>query len=262
MVLGETEIVCQVKNAYDTARTAHLTGPVLNRTFQKAFQTLKAIRTQTGIGRGATSVGSAAAELAERVFGNDLAMRKVMIIGAGQMGEACVRHLAKKGAGSILVSNRSLHHAIELAEEFGGQVLPFDQCFQAIAEVDIVVTATACPNTLLRGADVEKLIHARRNRPLFLIDLSVPRNIDPKIQLIDNVYLYNIDDLEAIVHENVRSRGKDLVKCEQIIGSQAAALMAKLEGDTEVPGSRFLNPARVASLHGLPISPVRLFSTP
>jgi glutamyl-tRNA reductase len=233
MVLGETEIICQVKTAYDMARAARLTGHVLNRTFQKAFQTLKAIRAQTSIGRGATSVGSAAAELAERIVGNNFPMQKVMIIGAGQMGEACIRHLAKKGVGSILISNRSFHQAIELAEKFGGQVVPFDQCFQAIAEVDIVVTATACPNTLLRRADVEKVIPARRNRPLFLIDLSVPRNIDPEIQFVDNVYLYNIDDLEAIVRENVRSRGKDLAKCEQIIGSHAAALMAKLGGEKE-----------------------------
>jgi glutamyl-tRNA reductase len=261
MALGETEIICQVKNAYDMARAAHLTGPVLNRTFQKAFQTLKAIRTQTSIGRGAISVGSAAAELAERIFGHDLAIQKVMIIGAGQMGEACVRHLAKKGVRSILISNRSFHHAMELAEEFSGRVLPFDQCLQAMADVDIVVAATACPNTLLRRADVEKLIHLRRNRPLFLIDLAVPRNIDPEIQFIDHVYLYNIDDLEAIVRENVRSRGKDLVRCEQIIGSQAAGLMAKLELEKEVLNNRFLNPAQTGSLKGLPISPAGLFST-
>ena len=229
MALGETEITGQVKNAYDIARAAHLTGPVLNRTFQKAFQTLKAIRTQTCIGRGATSVGSAAAELAERIFGHDLAVRKVMIIGAGQMGEACLRHLAKKGARSMLISNRSSDRAVELAKEFSGRVLPFDQCLPAMADVDIVVAATACPYTLLRRADVEKLLHQRRSRPLFLIDLSVPRNIDPEIQRLDNVYLYNIDDLEAIVRENVRSRENDLVKCEQIIASQATGLMAKLE---------------------------------
>ncbi len=158
-----------------------------------------------------------------------------MIIGAGQMGEACVRHLAKKGVGSVLISNRSFHRATELAEEFGGRVLPFDQCLPAMADVDIVVAATACPHTLLRRADVEKVIPARKNRPLFLIDLSVPRNIDPEIQFIDNVYLYNIDDLEAIVRENVRLRGKDLAKCEQIIGSHAAALMAKLELEKEAP---------------------------
>lgn len=260
MVLGETEIVCQVKNAYDTARAAHLTGPVLNRTFQKAFQTLKAIRTQTGIGRGVTSVGSAAAELAERVFGQDLATRKVMIIGAGQMGEACVRHLAKKGVGSILISNRSFHHAMDLAREFGGRVLPFDQCLQAMADADIVVAATACPNILMHRADVGKLIHARRNRPLFLIDLSVPRNLDPEIQCLDHVYLYNIDDLEAIVCENVRSREKELMKCEQIINSQAAGLMAKLALEKEVLNNQFPNPAQIGLLEALPISPARLFS--
>jgi glutamyl-tRNA reductase len=233
MVLGESEITCQVKNAYDTARSAQLTSRVLNRTFQKAFQTLKAIRTQTSIGRGATSVASVAAELAERIFGNDFPMQKVMIIGAGQMGEACLRYLSKRGVGSILISNRSLPRAIELAKVFGGHVLPFDECLEAMADVDIVVAATGCPNTLLHRMDVEQLICARRNRPLFLIDISVPRNIDPEIQCLDNVYLYNIDDLETIVRENVRSRGKDLAKCEQIIASNAAALMTKLELEKE-----------------------------
>ncbi len=139
-------------------------------------------------------------------------------------------------------------------------MLPFDQCFQAIAEVDIVVTATACPNTLLRRADVEKAVSARGNRPLFLIDLSVPRNIDPEIQFLDNVYLYNIDDLDAIVRENVRLRGKDLAMCEQIIGSHAAALTAKLALEKEVLNSEFLTPAQVGSLNGLPISPARFLS--
>jgi glutamyl-tRNA reductase len=231
MVLGETEIAGQVKNAYDTARVAQLTGPVLNRTFQKAFQILKAIRTQTNIGRGATSVGSVAAQLAERIFNHDLATQKVMIIGAGQMGEACLRHFAKKGVGSILISNRSFPRANELAREFDGRVLPFDRCLQAMAEVDIVVAATACPHALLRRADMEKLVSARRNRPLFLIDLAVPRNIDPEVQGLDNVYLYNIDDLEAIMRENVRLRGKELAGCEQMIRSHAGSLMAKLESD-------------------------------
>jgi glutamyl-tRNA reductase len=233
---------------------------VLNRTFQKAFQTLKAIRTQTSIGRGATSVGSTVAELAERIFGRDLGAQKVMIIGAGQMGEACVRHLAKKGVGSILISNRSFHHAMELAKEFSGRVLPFDQCLQAMADVDIVVAATSCPNAVLRRAEVEKLIHARRNRPLFLIDLSVPRNLDPEIQHIDHVFLYNIDDLEAIVRENVRSRGKDLVKCEQIIGSQAVGLMAKLDLEKEILNRPVSGSHADWVTEGLPISPARLFS--
>ena len=229
LVLGETEITGQVKNAYETARAARLTGPVLNRTFQKAFQTLKAIRTLTNIGRGPTSVASVATELVEKIFGHSLASRKVMIIGAGQTGEACLRHLVKKGVGSFLISNRSFHCAIDLAKEYGGRALPFDRCLQALAEMDIVVTATACPRFLLRRADLEEMIPARRNRPLFLIDLSVPRNIDPDIQRLDNVYLYNIDDFEAIVRQNVGSREKEMAKCEHIVRSQAASLLAKLE---------------------------------
>jgi glutamyl-tRNA reductase len=229
LVLGETEISCQVKNAYETARAAHLTGPVLNRTFQKAFQTLKAIRTQTNIGRGATSIGSVAGELAGKIFGHSLGNQKVMVIGAGQMGQSCIRRLVKKGVGSILISNRSFQRATDLAREFGGRVLPFDRCLAAMAEVDIVVAATACPKMLLRRAELEELIPARRSRPLILIDLSVPRNIDPDVQEIDHVYLYNIDDFEAIVREHVRSRRKDMAMCQHMVGSHAASLMEKLK---------------------------------
>lgn len=233
MVIGETEITGQVKHAYETAHTARLTGRVLNRVFQKALQTAKEIRTRTGIGRGATSVGSVAVELAEKIFRDSLAQKTVIIIGAGKMGEACVRHLAKKGAQSILVSNRSFDHAVELAGAFGGKALRFEECLTAMADADIVVASTGCPKTLLHRADVEKLMHARRNRPLFLIDISVPRNIDPEVQRLDNVYLYNIDDLEAIVRENVRSRAQELAVCEQIIDTRVAALMDKLNLEKE-----------------------------
>lgn len=228
MALGETEITGQVKTAYEAARMAHLTGPVLNRVFQKAFQTAKEIRSQTSIGRGATSVGSVAVELAERIFHQDLSQHKVIIIGAGQMGETCVRHFAKKGSRSILVSNRSFERAIELAAEFGGEAVRFEDCLEAMTHVDIVVAATACPNTLLRRADVENLMRRRKNRSLFLIDIAVPRNIDADAESLEGVYLYNIDDLQALVSENLRSRQKDLAKCEQIIHARASALVARL----------------------------------
>jgi len=241
MVLGETEVTGQVKTAYEAARAAHLTGPVLNRVFQKAFQTAKEIRTQTSIGRGSTSVGSVAVELAERIFRHDLSQHKVMIIGAGQLGETCVRHFAKKGAQSILVSNRSFERAIELATEFGGEAVRFEDCLEAMTHVDIVVAATGCPNTLLRRADVENLMRGRKNRPLFLIDIAVPRNIDAHVQSLEGVYLYNIDDLQALVRENVRSRQQDLAKCDQIIDARASALMAKLSLEIEKP-QLFLRP--------------------
>jgi glutamyl-tRNA reductase len=228
MVLGETEVIGQVKTAYEVARAAHLTGRVLNRVFQKAFQTAKEIRSQTSIGRGATSVGSVAVELAERIFHHDLSQHKVIIIGAGQLGQTCVRHLAKKGARSILVSNRSFKRAIELATEFGGEAVRFEECLDAMTQVDIVVAATAYPNILLRRADVENLMHRRKNRPLFLIDLAVPRNIDADAESLEGVYLYNIDDLQTLVSENLRSRQQDMAKCEQIIHARASALVANL----------------------------------
>ena len=241
MVLGETEITGQVKTAYEAARAAQLTGPVLNRVFQKAFQTAKEIRSQTSIGRGATSVGSVAVELAERIFRHDLSQQKVIIIGAGQMGETCIRHLAKKGARSILVSNRSFERAVELARQFGGEAVRFEECLQTMTEVDIVVAAAGCPNTLLRHTDVEKLMGRRKNRPLFLIDIAVPRNIDAHVQSLEGVYLYNIDDLQALVRENVRSRQQDVAKCDQIIDARASVLMAKLSLEIEKP-QLFLRP--------------------
>ena len=233
MLLGETEITGQVKNAYEIARGVRLTGGSLNRVFQKAFQTAKEIRTRTGIGRGATSVGSVAVELAEKIFGNDLPKQSVIIIGAGPMGEACVRHLAKKGAQSILVSNRSFDRAVELAKEFSGRAVGFDECLIAMGDADIVIASTSCAQTLLHRTEVEKLMEGRRNRPLFLIDISVPRNIEATVQCLDNVYLYNIDDLEAIVRDGVRAREQELVLCYQIIGERAVALLEKLNSENE-----------------------------
>jgi glutamyl-tRNA reductase len=228
MVLGETEISGQVKQAYETARAAKLTGGTLNRVFQSAFQVAKEIRSRTGIGRGATSIGGVGVELAEKIFRHDLSRQSVMIIGAGQMGEACVRHLTKKGARSILVSNRSFDRAIKLAAHFAGRAVRFEDCRAAMAGADIVVASTCSPKTLLHRADIEQAMATRRNRPLILIDISVPRNIDPEAQGIENVYLYNIDDLNAIVGENVQNREREIAFCNRIIEARAGTLMEKL----------------------------------
>jgi glutamyl-tRNA reductase len=217
MVIGETEITGQVKLAYQAAQAAKLTGRVLNRVFQTALQTAKEIRTQTGIGRGATSVGSVAVELAERIFDRELSEKTVMIIGAGKMGEACVRHLNKKGARSVLVSNRSFERAQTLAAEFGGRAIRFDDCLAAMVEADIVVSSTGCPHTILHREDIAKVMSARRNRPLVLVDIAVPRDIAADVQRLDNVYLYDVDDLEVIVRENVRHREQELARCRHII---------------------------------------------
>jgi len=227
MVLGETEITGQVKHAYQAAKDAKLTGRILNRVFQTALQTAKDIRTQTGIGRGATSVGSVAVELAERIF-KQLSDKTVMIIGAGKMGEACVRHLNKKGARSVLVSNRSLERAEALAAEFGGRAIRFDDCLNAMVEADIVVSSTGCPHTILHRAEIERVMAARRNRPLVLVDIAVPRDIAADVQSLNNVYLYDVDDLEVIVRENVRNREQELHHCQDIIRERTEAVIAKI----------------------------------
>ena len=228
MALGETEITGQVKKAYEVALDAQLTGPLLNRVFQKAFQVVKEIRTHTAIGRGATSIGGVAVELAERIFHHDLSKQSVLIIGAGQMGEACARHLVKKGASSILVSNRSVERAVELAKELGGRAVRFEDCLSSMADADIVLVSTSWPKTFLQRTQVEEVILSRRNRPLVLIDISVPRNIDAEVQRLDNVYLYNIDDLEIVAHENIRNREQELALCHGIIDVRATELLQKL----------------------------------
>jgi glutamyl-tRNA reductase len=232
MVIGETEITGQVKQAYQTAQQAKLTGRVLNRLFQTALQTAKEIRTQTQIGRGATSVGSVAVELAERIF-KDLADKTVLIVGAGKMGESTVKHLAKRGAKSVLVSNRSFDRAQALAAEFGGRAIRFDDCLNAMTEADIVVTSTGCPHTILHRAEIENVMPARRNRPLVLIDIAVPRNIAPDVQQVNNVYLYDVDDLEVIVRENVKMREQEVTRCQNIIAERTEAVLARIQPPRE-----------------------------
>ena len=227
MVIGETEITGQVKQAYQAAQEAKLTGRVTNRLFQTALQVAKEIRTQTGIGRGATSVGSVAVDLAERIFDRDLSGKTVMIIGAGKMGEACIRHFTKRGARSVLVSNRSYDRALSLANEFGGRAVRFDECLLAMAQADIVVSSTGSPQTILHPDDVASVMAGRGNRPLFLIDIAVPRDIDAEVDQLDNVYLYNMDHLEEIVRENVRHREQELARCQAILGERTEALMAR-----------------------------------
>jgi glutamyl-tRNA reductase len=246
MVLGETEITGQVKHAYLSAQEVKLTGKTLNRVFQAALQVAKEIRTKTGIGRGATSVGSVAVELAERIFDRDLSEKIVMIIGAGKMGEVCVRHLAKRGAKTVLVSNRSFERAQNLAAEFGGRAISSDECRQALAVADIVVSSTGSPHIVLHRKDIASILSARRNRPLFLVDIAVPRDIDPTVQELNNVFLYDIDDLEAIVRANTKCREQELARCQTIIAERTTAVMAKIK-----PVSGRAYEARVRSFYNV-----------
>src|ERR1700751_1040638 len=187
-------------------KSAGPTGPVLNRLFQKAFQTTKEIRTRTAIGRGTVSIKSAAVDLIEKAFSDDLANKSVMVIGAGEMAERCVQLLVKKGVRSIFVSSRSFDRAIDLANRCGGEAVCFGYCLFEMRDVDVVIAATSSAEMLLSCRDIENLMKARRNRPLLLIDLSVPRNIDPAVTGLDHVSLYNIDDLESLARRGVQAR--------------------------------------------------------
>jgi glutamyl-tRNA reductase len=229
MVLGETEITGQVKNAYQAAKDAGLTGKKMNRLFQTAMQVVKEVRTNTAIGRGATSVGSVAVALAEKVFDRDLGDKTVMILGAGKMGEACVKHLAKRGAKTVLVSNRSFERAEKLAAEFGGRAVRLEDSAAAMIEADILVSSTGSPDIVLRREDVAAILPARKNRPLVLVDIAVPRDIDPAVQELPNIFLYNIDDLEAVVRENTKNREKELSFCNAVINGRAAELMKRFD---------------------------------
>ena len=228
MILGETEIIGQIKNAYEIARNAGLTGGVLNRLFQRAFQATKEIRTRTGIGRGTVSIKSTAVELIRKT---DLSQQSIMVLGAGEMAECCLRLLVKEGARSILVANRSFDRAIDLAIQYGGQAVCLGDCLFEMPDVDVVIAATSSAETLLYRDDIERLMEARRHRPLLLIDLAVPRNIEPTVGGLENVSLYNIDDLEAAAREAVRNREGELAACHRIIDTHVAALIEKL--DTE-----------------------------
>jgi glutamyl-tRNA reductase len=232
MVLGETEITGQIKTAYEIARTSGLTARVLNRVFQRAFQAAKEIRTRTGIGRGAVSIKSAALELVENTLG-DICRKSIMVIGAGEMAERCVRLLAAKGVGSILISNRSFDRASDLAIRCGGEAVCFGECLFGMRDVDVVIAATSSPESLLTRCNAENLMRARRQRRLLLIDLSVPRNIDPGVRSLDNVSLYNIDDLETIAQQGVEARQRELAACYQIMEAHVAVLIERLHAENE-----------------------------
>lgn len=230
MVLGETEIIGQIKHAYEISHSAKLTGRILNRLFQRAFQTTKEIRTRTDIGRGAVSIKSAAVELIGKTFGGDFS-QPIMVIGAGDVAKSCVRSLSKKGARSILISNRSFDRALDLALQCGAEAVCFGDCLFGMRDVDVVIAATSSSDTLLNRDDAENLMKARRRRPLLLIDLAVPRNIDPAVRKLENISLYDIDDLETIAREGVAARQQELAACYQIIEAHVAALVEKLHAE-------------------------------
>jgi len=224
MVLGETEILGQLKKAYELAFQHKHTGARLNKAFQRAFHVAKHIRTETNIQRGSVSVASVAVELAEKIF-SSLADREVLVIGAGETSEKTARALLSRGARGIVVANRSHERAVALAGEFGGRAVQFDDWVGEFQKIDIAISSTSAPHHILDRAGLEPLMKARQQRPLLLIDIAVPRDIDPEVNFLENVYLYNIDDLQAIADDYLKLRQEEIVKCEAIIGEKVKGLL-------------------------------------
>ncbi len=227
LVLGETEILGQLKKAYDVALAAGHTGKVLNKSFQSAFSVAKKVRSETQIQRGNTSVASVAVDLAERIF-DDLGKRDVMVIGAGDTSEKTARALLSRGARSLFVSNRSFERAEALATELGGRAIHFDDWEKEFGRIDIIISSTSAPHYVLDRPKLEKLLRQRGPRALLIIDIAVPRDIDPEVKLLEDVFLANVDDLQAVADEHVRNRREEIVRCEAIIRGKAESLLASL----------------------------------
>ena len=221
MVMGEPQILGQLKEAYRQAVDNRATTVLLNRLLHHAFRVAKRVRTETGIAGNAVSVSYAAVELAKKIFG-DLKGKKILIIGAGEMSELAVRHLIRQGAGHILIANRTYERAKELAETLQGTPLAFDRIPEALPEIDIVIASTGAPGYVVSAEMVASALRRRRNRLLFLIDIAVPRDIDPAAGDIENVYLYNIDHLQDVVDSNKEVRRMEAMKAEGIIAEEIA----------------------------------------
>ncbi len=227
MVLGESDIVRQVKSAYSSAREAGLSGTALNALFHKAQHVAKRARTENDLGRGAFSVGHAAAELAETIFGS-LAGRTVLLLGAGDMSETTARHLTSAGAATVLVANRTFDRATRLAELLNGRAVRYEEFPEYLQRADIVIASTAAPQTVVHRDMVDPVMRQRRQRPLFLIDIAVPRDIETSVGDLDGVFLYNIDDLQQVVAEDIAERRARAAQAEAMVREEAFAFAALL----------------------------------
>jgi glutamyl-tRNA reductase len=218
MVVGESEIFGQAKKAYQSARTSGAVGPYLHRLFQRAFRVAKQVRTYTEIARGAVSVGSVAVELAQRIFGN-LSECAVLVLGAGETSERTARALVSRGVTDLRVSNRSLDRADDLAQVVGGRTVPFDDWAAQCREIDILLTSTASETPLLTPEILAPMLRERLDRPLFIIDIAVPRNIDPSVNEMEGVYLYDIDSIRSVAEQSLVLRRQQVAAAEAIIAN-------------------------------------------
>jgi glutamyl-tRNA reductase len=216
MVVGEPQILGQVKDAYRLATEAKVSGVILNRLLHRTFFVAKRIRTETGIGDHAVSISYAAVELGRKIFGS-LEKKNVLLVGAGEMAELAVEHLIRNKVGDIYVANRTFENGVALARRFNGQALRFEEIEECLKVVDIIISSTGSPDFVITRDQVKGVIRIRRNRPIFFIDIAVPRDIDPRVNRLSNSYVYDIDDLQGVIDENIEDRQKEAIKGERIV---------------------------------------------
>jgi glutamyl-tRNA reductase len=224
MILGEPQILGQMKSAYKTACTEGSTGQILNKLFEHSFSVAKQVRTDTAIGSSPVSVAFAAVRLAQQIFG-DLSQNTALLIGAGETIELAARHLHENHLGRMIVANRTVERARQLAKEFAGYAITLEEIPNHLAEADVVISSTASPNYVLTRSTVEQAIKIRKHRPIFMVDIAVPRDIDPMVGELDDIYLYSVDDLNEVIQENLRSREQAAQKAEEIIDTHVAHFM-------------------------------------
>lgn len=224
MIVGEPQILGQVKDAFELALEKKTTGVLLNKLMKKAISVAKRVRTETKIAENAVSISFAAVELAKKIF-TDLSKRVFMLLGAGEMAELAAKHLITNGVKEVLVSNRTYERACELAEELNGKAVRFEDFLNEMVKTDIIICSTGAPTYILTKGQMQKVMKERKQRQVFIIDISVPRNIDPEINELENVYLYNIDDLQGVVDANIFERKKEAEKAERIVEEEVEKFM-------------------------------------
>ncbi|MCK5229450.1 MAG: glutamyl-tRNA reductase [Desulfobulbaceae bacterium] len=234
MIVGEVQILGQLKQAFRDATEQNCTGVILNRFVQKSFSVAKRIRTETKIGSNAVSISYAAVELAKKIFGN-LKNKKVLLVGAGEMAELAAEHLITQGVGEVIVANRTFERAVNLARRFNGSAVALSELISQLEIADIIISSTGASDLVLRKQDVKPVMRQRKHRPLFLIDIAVPRDLDPEINDLDNVYLFDIDDLQNVIEVNKSERQKEAGKAERIVKEETLKFMQWLENFEVTP---------------------------
>ena len=234
MMLGEPQILGQVKEAWRLAAEAGTIGSALSPLLDRAFAVAKRVRSETGISQSAVSISFAAVELARKIFG-DLTGKTVMIIGASKMGELAAKHLRRNGVASVLVTNRTFERAVELAKIFEGAAIPFEHFSDHIVHADIVITSTGAPHFVITKPLAEQVIRNRRNKPVFFIDIAVPRDVDPAVNDLDNVFVYDIDDLQQVIDANMKERMKEASRAEEIVDREVRAFYTRMQSRDVAP---------------------------